>query len=155
LKIINGTIQQAVSDISGLIVMLLFLTMFSAAAVKVTSRFTGVLKTIIPHSPWVLAIAFGILAPLALFRGPLMVWGAGSATAAIIAATGFFNQYFAFAVILIPGVSIAISTCITQSWNLWIVEHYHLEVKQFLKTGVPFGWIASILNLLLAAFMFN
>lgn len=155
MKIINDTIKQAITDISGLIIMLLFLTMFSAAAVKNTARFSGILQAIVPHNPWVLAIAFGILAPLALFRGPLMVWGAGSATAAVLAATGFFNQYFAFAVILVPGVSIAISTCITQSWNLWIVENYQLEVKQFLKTGVPFGWISSILNLLLAAAMFN
>lgn len=155
LEVINRTIEKAISDISGLIIMLLFLTMFSAAAVKNTARFSGILQAIVPHSPWVLAIAFGILAPLALFRGPLMVWGAGSATAAVLAATGFFNQYFAFAAILVPGVSIAISTCITQSWNLWIVNNYKLEVKQFLKTGVPFGWLASILNLLLAAAMFG
>jgi len=155
LKIINDTIQKAVSDISGLIVMLLFLTMFSAAAVKNTARFSNNLQAIVPHSPMVLAIAFGILAPLALFRGPLMVWGAGSATAAVLAATGFFNQYFAFAAILVPGVSIAISTCITQSWNLWVVEHVKLDVKKFLMTGVPYGWLASIINLLLAAVMFN
>lgn len=155
LELINKTISQAISDISGLIIMLLFLTMFSAAAVKDTARFSGILQSIVPHSPLVLAIAFGVLAPLALFRGPLMVWGAGSATAAVLAATGFFNQYFAFAAILVPGVSIAISTCITQSWNLWVVEHEKLDVKKFLITGVPFGWITSILNLLLAAVMFK
>lgn len=155
MELINKTIHQAISDISGLIIMLLFLTMFSAAAVKVTGRFNDILQSIVPHSPIVLAIAFAILAPLALFRGPLMVWGAGSATAAVLAATGFFNQYFAFAVILVPGVSIAISTCITQSWNLWVVEHEKLDVKQFLMTGVPFGWITSVLNLLLATIMFK
>lgn len=155
LSMINKTITTAISDISGLIVMLLFLTMFSAAAVKNTARFSGILQSIIPHSPWILAIVFGVLAPLALFRGPLMVWGAGSATAAVLAATGFFNPYFAFAAILVPGVSIAISTCITQSWNLWAVEHEKLDVKEFLFTGVPYGWLTSIINLLVAAAMFK
>ncbi|MBZ2201796.1 MAG: gluconate:proton symporter [Lentilactobacillus hilgardii] len=155
LSMINQTVSKAISDISGLIVMLLFLTMFSAAAVKNTARFGTILKSIVPHDPFILAIAFGVLAPLALFRGPLMVWGAGSATAAVLAATGFFNQYFAFCAIIVPAVSIAISTCITQSWNLWVVEHTELNVKDFLKTGVPYGWLTSIINLLLAAMMFH
>lgn len=155
MKFINDTIQKSVSDIATLIIMLLFLAMFSAVAVKVTGQFNGVLTKIIPTNPWVLAIAFGILSPLALFRGPLMVWGAGSATAAVLAATGFFNQYFAFAMVIVPSVSMAVSTCITQSWNLWVVQDTKLPVKTFLKTGVPFGWITCILNCILGAIMFG
>lgn len=155
LKIINDTISKAITDISGLIIMLLFLTMFSAAAVKITARFSSLLTGIVPHSPLVIALIFGICAPLALFRGPLMFSGAGAATAAVLAGTGFFNQYFGFAIILVPTVSIAISTCITQSWNLWVVEHEKLDVKQSLWTGVPFGWVTSIINLLLAVVMFK
>jgi len=92
LDFVNTTIKKSISDISTLIVMLMFLAMFSAVAVKVTGRFNNVLTAIIPQDPWVLALTIGILSPLALFRGPLMVWGAGSATAAVLAATGFFNQ---------------------------------------------------------------
>ena len=97
LKIINDTISKAITDISGLIIMLLFLTMFSAAAVKITARFSSLLTGIVPHSPLVIALIFGICAPLALFRGPLMFSGAGAATAAVLAGTGFFNQYFGVA----------------------------------------------------------
>lgn len=155
LDFVNTTIKKSISDISTLIVMLMFLAMFSAVAVKVTGRFNDVLTAIIPQDPWVLALTIGILSPLALFRGPLMVWGAGSATAAVLAATGFFNQYFAFAMIIIPSVSMAVSACITQSWNLWAVQETKLPVKTFLKTGVPFGWITCILNAILAVLMFK
>lgn len=155
LDFINQTIKQSVSDIATLIVMLMFLAMFSAVAVKVTGRFEDVLTAVVPHSPWLLAFAFGLLAPLALFRGPLMVWGAGSATAAVLAATGFFNPYFAFAMIIIPSVSMAVSTCITQSWNLWVVQETKLPVKTFLQTGVPFGWLTCLLNAALAVVMFG
>lgn len=152
---VNATIQKSISDIATLIIMLLFLAMFSATAVKITGQFNNVLTAIIPHNPWTLAIAFTILAPLALFRGPLMVWGAGSATAAVLAATHFFNPYFAFAMIIVPAVSMAVSTCITQSWNLWVVEETKLPVKTFLKTGVPFGWLTCALNSILAVIMFG
>lgn len=152
---VNQTIKQSVSDIATLIVMLMFLAMFSAVAVKVTGRFESVLTAVVPHSPWLLALVFGLLAPLALFRGPLMVWGAGSATAAVLAATGFFNPYFAFAMIIIPSVSMAVSTCITQSWNLWVVQETKLPVKTFLQTGVPFGWLTCLLNAALVVVMFG
>ncbi|EHN58363.1 hypothetical protein [Oenococcus kitaharae] len=155
LNLINKTISQSISDISGLLVMLFILTMFSAAAVKNTARFSSILQNIVPHSPWIIAIVFAILAPLALFRGPLMVWGAGSATAAVIAGTGFFNQYFAFALITVPAVSMAVSACVTQSWNLWAIEYTHLNPKKFLLTGVPWGWTICAANLLLAVIMFN
>jgi len=155
LNIINSSIKIAITDISGLIIMLLFLTMFSATAVKNAAKFSGVLNSIVPNSPTVLAIAIIILAPLALFRGPLMVWGSGSATVAVLAGTGIFNQYFAFALMLIPSVSIAISTCITQSWNLWLVEDSKIPVKKFLITGVPYGWLSAALNVILALYMFK
>lgn len=155
LAFVNETITTSVKDIAGLIIMLLFLAMFSATAVKVTARFSKTFATIIPRDPIMMALAFAILAPLALFRGPLMVWGAGSATAAVLAGTGFFNQYFAFALIIVPAVSMAVSCCITQSWNLWVVNHLHLDVKTFLKTGIPFGWLACALNLALAVVMLS
>lgn len=84
-----------------------------------------------------------------------MVWGAGSATAAVIAGTGFFNQYFGFALIIVPAVSMAVSACVTQSWNLWALEYTKLDPKKFLMTGVPWAWGTCALNLLLAVVMFN
>lgn len=153
LDFVNQTITTSIKDIAGLIIMLLFLAMFSATAVKVTARFSKLFSAIIPRDPVIIAIAFAILAPLALFHGPLMVWGAGSATAAVLAGTGFFNQYFAFALIIAPAVSMAVSCCITQSWNLWVVNHVHLDVKTFLKTGIPYGWLACALNFALAVMM--
>lgn len=155
LALINSTINKSISDISGLLMMLFILTMFSAAAVKNTERFSSILQSVIPHSPLIIAILFALLAPLALFRGPLMVWGAGSATAAVIASTGFYNQYFAFTLIIVPAVSMAVSACITQSWNLWALEYTKLDAKKFLYTGVPFAWVTCALNLLVAVVMFK
>jgi hypothetical protein len=44
----------------------------------------------------------------------------------------------------------AVSADITQSWNLWSVEYAKLDTKTFLLTGLPWAWIATILNLLAA-----
>lgn len=87
-----------------------------------------------------------IIAPLSYFRGPLMLYGAGAATAAIFTATGMFPAYFLYGLMVVPSM-MAISADITQSWNLWSVEYAKLETKTFLLTGLPWAWIATILNL--------
>ena len=71
IKFMNDTIQQAISDIAGLIMFLMSLTFFSGAASIDAERFRPMISAILPHSTLVICIAFGILAPLALFRGPL------------------------------------------------------------------------------------
>ncbi len=90
-----------------------------------------------------------VIAPLSYFRGPLMLYGAGAATAAIFTATGLFPPYFLYGLLVVPTM-MAVSADITQSWNLWSVEYAKLDTKTFLLTGLPWAWIATILNLLAA-----
>ncbi|OXT09995.1 gluconate:proton symporter, partial [Bacillus sp. OG2] len=73
---------------------------------------------ILPNSHLVLALMLGVLAPLALFRGPLHVWGAGAATAAVLSGTGLFSDAFLLPLLYVPSL-MAVSTDITQSWNVW------------------------------------
>ncbi|MCH4172689.1 MAG: gluconate:proton symporter [Lactobacillus sp.] len=142
----NSTAKTAIGDIAGLLIMLLILTMFQSAAVHTMGQFTNLFKSIIPNSHLVLIIMMMIIAPLSYFRGPLMLYGAGAATAAIFTATGMFPAYFLYGLMVVPSM-MAISADITQSWNLWSVEYAKLETKTFLLTGLPWAWIATILNL--------
>ncbi len=155
LEVINKTIKESVSDIAVLLIMLFALTMFSAAAALDAQKFTTILSAIIPHTTWVIGIAIALLAPLALFRGPLNVWGAGSATAAILAATHIFPAMFLFPLLYIPAISMAISTCPTQSWNLWSINYSKISIKTFLKTGFGWCWITVIINEIIAIVMFG
>ena len=83
----NETAKHAISDIAGLLIMLFVLTMFQSAAVHAMSGFTSVFQEVIPSSKLVLIIIVAIIAPLSYFRGPLMLYGAGAATAAILVGT--------------------------------------------------------------------
>lgn len=144
-EFINNTIQQAISDIAGLVMFLMALVMFSSAAVMNTERFQGIFAALIPSNTLILAIAIGILAPLALFRGPLHVWGAGAATAAVLAATGMFSPYFLLPLLYIPSI-MAVSGDITQSWNVWALEYTKVQAKEFYKYTIPVMWTVSIIN---------
>ncbi|MGQ2285796.1 gluconate:proton symporter [Leuconostoc suionicum] len=145
---INKTVSQAINDISGLIIFLMALVMFAGAATMNVPHFKGMIEVILPSSPLVLAIAIGILAPLALFRGPLHVWGAGAATAAVLAATGTFQPIFLLPLLYTASI-MAVSIDLTQSWNTWALTYSKLETKEYLKMGIPVMWAVSFVNELL------
>lgn len=148
----NETAKHAISDIAGLLIMLFVLTMFQAAAIHAMSGFTDFFQAVLPSSKLVLIIIVAIIAPLSYFRGPLMLYGAGAATAAILVGTGMFDQYFLYGLLVVPSM-MGISACITQSWNLWSVQYAELDTKTFLLTGLPWAWIATVLNLFAAYFL--
>lgn len=151
-KMMNETATHAISDISGLLIMLFVLTMFQSAAVHAMSGFTDVFQQIIPSSKVVMIIIIAILAPLSFFRGPLMLYGAGAATAAVLVGTGKFDQYFLYGLLVVPSM-MGVSACITQSWNLWAVQYARLDTKTFLSTGIPWAWGATVLNLIAALYL--
>ncbi|MCI1926066.1 MAG: gluconate:proton symporter [[Lactobacillus] timonensis] len=153
-KFMNDTISQAISDIAGLVMFLMALTFFSGAASIDAAKFRPIISAILPHNTLVLCLAFGILSPLALFRGPLQVWGAGAATAAVLAGTGLFSDVFMLP-LMYTATLFAISTDITQSWNVWGLDYMKVESKDFLKLGVPVMWIVCIINELLVYHFFG
>ncbi|WP_018142634.1 hypothetical protein [Alloscardovia criceti] len=142
-SILNSSAKTAIGDIGSLIIMLLVLRFFQHAAVTVMADFGPALTSIVPNNEMILAIAVCILAPLALFRGPLELYGAGSAVISILMGMGVFNAWFLFALLVVPSMT-CISACVTQSWNMWAVEYVGVQPQKFLKTGVPVYWIATV-----------
>ncbi|AUI72025.1 hypothetical protein COSHB9_04370 [Companilactobacillus alimentarius] len=142
---LNETIKHAISDIAGLVMFLMSLAMFTGAASLNASRFKPIFEAILPNSHLILAIGLGVLAPLALFRGPLHVWGAGAATAAVLSGTGLFTDPFLLPLLYVPTL-MAVSVDITQSWNVWGLDYMKVQSKDFLKYGIPAMWIVSIIN---------
>lgn len=144
------TLYDGVADSGLLIGMLYSVNIFQAAAKQVAPILQNLLGGIIPTSPFVLVLAFCILAPLALFRGPMMIWGSGIALCSILQAMGIFTEPFLFALFLIPPVAIVASACPTQSWTMWAISYAKLEPKQYIKTNLPWAWVILIMIELLA-----
>lgn len=154
LAFMNSTMKRAVADIADLIFFLLALSTFTAAAALNTGRFRTIFSAILPHNTLWLALGLGVLAPLALFRGPLHVWGAGAATAAVLTATHLFSQWFLLPVLYVPTL-LAVAIDVTQSWNIWALTYTKLDSRQFIKTGLPVVWVVAIINELIAWSMFG
>ena len=150
---IQKTLYDGIADSGLLIGMLYSVNIFQAAAKQVAPILQNMMGGIIPTSPTIILIAFCVLAPLALFRGPLMIWGSGIALVSILQAMGIFSENYLFALFLIPPVAIVASACPTQSWTMWGLSYSKLEPKQYIKTNLPWAWIILIIVEVLAAKM--
>jgi hypothetical protein len=147
---VQKTLYDGIADSGLLIGMLYSVNIFQGAAQQVSPILQHVLGGIIPTTPVVILIAFCVLAPLALFRGPLMIWGSGIALVSIFQAMGVFSEQFLFALFLIPPVAIVASSCPTQSWTMWGLSYAKLEPKQYIKTNLPWAWSILIIVELIA-----
>lgn len=154
-RTITRTFYEGVIDIAGLLGFLFVLPMFNKVSGIAAPFFEVILGNVLPKNTLLISLIFIIIAPLGLFRGPLTIFGAGSATVGVLSAIGTFSQKFLFPLMYIPTITMNLSACPTQSWNLWALNYSKVGVKDFLKTGVLWAWLISAVNIALAYFMFG
>lgn len=138
---VQKTLYDGIADSGLLIGMLYSVNIFQAAAKQVAPILSDLLGNFIPSSQIVILIVVCILAPFALFRGPLMIWGSGIALVSIFQAMGVFSEAYLFMLFLVPPVAIVASACPTQSWTMWGLSYTKVEPKQYIKTNLPWAWI--------------
>ncbi len=154
-RIITRTFFEGVVDVASLLGFLFILPMFNKISGVAAPFFEAILGPVLPSSTLMIAIIFMIAAPLGLFRGPLTIFGAGSATVGVLNAIGTFSQAFMFPLIYVPTITMNLSACPTQSWNLWSLNYTKVNVKEFLETGVIWSWIICVINIILVYIMFG
>lgn len=154
-RVITRTFYDGVVDVASLLGFLFILPMFNKVAGVAAPFFESIIGGIIPTSPLLLSLLFIVAAPLGLFRGPFTVFGAGSATIGILSSIGTFSPALLFPLMYIPTITMNLSACPTQSWNLWALNYSKVSVKEFLATGVPWAWLVSAINVGVAYVMFG
>lgn len=143
-RVLNKTFYDGVLDTAPLVGFMMVIPIFNAASAYVTPFFKALLGPIIPDSVLAICIAFALIAPLGLFRGPLTLAGSGAATLGILKSLGFSDMIL-FPLMYAPTVTMNISSCVTQSWIVWGINYTKLDTKDFLKSSIPIGWIICAL----------
>ncbi len=111
-----------------------------------------VMAAIVPETSWGYILLFGLAAPLALYRGPLNVWGMGYGLAAIFLASGM-QAGAVMGVMLAVGQVQGISDP-TNTHNVWLANEMGQDVQKVLWNTLPYTWILAILGLIVAAVRF-
>lgn len=154
INIVQKTFHDGVADVGLVLGFLLFLQMFTKAAGSVKVLLEPIINPVFSHmSTMTLFIAFGLLGFLALYRGPLTIWGAGTATFLIVASATNLPISVLYPLFYIPCCTINTNVCPTQSWNLWAIGYTGVNVKDFMKQTLPYALPCAFILELVAYFM--
>ena len=111
------------------------------------------LTAVIPTTRIPFILFFALLAPLALYRGPLNLFGMGSGICAIIVSAGILTPLQAM------GGFVAVERlqsvgCPTNSQNAWTCSYVGLDVNDVTKKLLPALWAMAALGAIVAGFSY-
>ncbi|SHL93723.1 citrate transporter [Hymenobacter psychrotolerans] len=110
------------------------------------------LAVVQPQHAWSYVLIFTLAAPLALYRGPLNVWGMGYGLAAVFLASGF-NPLAIMGLLMAVGPIQSISDP-TNTQNVWLANEMRVDVQKVLWNTLPYTWVLAFAGLALAALLF-
>jgi len=107
---------------------------------------------IIPENPISYILIFAAAAPLALYCGPLNVWGMGYGLAAVFLASGL-NPGAVMGLLIAVGQIQGISDP-TNTHNVWLANEMRVDVQKVLWNTITYTWIMAIVGLIISSIMF-
>ncbi len=152
--LVQKTFHDGVADVGLVLAFLMFLQMFCKVAGLVKGLLAPIIAPVLPSSMFMMFLLFGLFGILAMYRGPLTIWGAGTALFVIVAEATGWPLSVLYPLFYIPCCTINTNICPTQSWNMWAIGYTQVSVKDFMKTTLPFGLICAFILELVAYFMF-
>jgi hypothetical protein len=129
----------------------ILLTALRAAPVQ--GYLEPMIRHVVPNSRWGYLLLFSLAAPLALYRGPLNVWGMGLAVSATLLATSSLAPAAILGAILAAGALQSISDP-TNTANVWIAGFQGVTVNQILRATLPIVWLTAMIGVAIFGFRF-
>ncbi|MFN3134925.1 MAG: citrate transporter [Candidatus Kryptonium sp.] len=121
---------------------------------KVYAQLKPLFKAIVPSSPILYVAVFSLLSPLALYRGPLNVWGLGYGIATLISSpVGTLPPASVMGLLLSVGQIQGVCDP-TNTHNVWIANELKIDVNQILRKTFPYMWFLATIGLVISATMF-
>lgn len=154
LQVISASFVEGLKDVAGAMGLMIGIGILLNAvmAPQVATIIQPVIKMIIPTSPIAYVLIFTVLAPLALYRGPMNMWGLGSGIGAILVASGM-NPMAAMVALRVEGM--VQGTCDpTNTHNVWSADFTKTEVNDLTKGTILWTVAAVIVSLTIASFQF-
>ncbi|MBN2447005.1 MAG: citrate transporter, partial [Phycisphaerae bacterium] len=119
----------------------------------VQSAFRPLVSAVVPESRLGYIVLFSLAAPLALYRGPLNVWGMGLAVSATLLATTTLPPAAILCAILAAGMLQGVCDP-TNTANVWIAGYQGITVNQILRYTLLPIWAAAIVAVVIFGLRF-
>ncbi len=149
----SGAIVEGIKDIAGVIFLFIGIGMLvsSVTSPAVAVLLNPIINGLVPSGKMGVLIFFAALSPLALYRGPLNMFGMGAGVAALLVSLKILP------VAALAGAFIAVQyiqavSDPTNSQNVWTAEYSGEETASILKATLPYTWLMCVAMLLFTIF---
>lgn len=151
--IFSAAIIEGIKDVAGVIFLFVGIGMLVAAVMNpaVSGYLNPIIRSIVPSSPIGVLIFFAVLSPIALYRGPLNLFGMGSGIAVLLLSLDILPVMVVAGAFLAVGYIQVISDP-TNSHNVWISDYANVETGAVLRMTLPYTWAMCVLMLLYVVF---
>jgi hypothetical protein len=120
---------------------------------QVAATVGPLLEKVVPSGPVSFFLFFTILAPLALYRGPLNLFGLGSGVAGLMIGLGLLPATAVMSALLAVERMQAIADP-TNTHNVWLAGYADVDVNQITGKILPYVWLLVAAGVLVATIMF-
>lgn len=152
IQVVSGAVVEGIKDVAGVIGLMMGIGILLNG---VTSTYTAALmqpliQEVLPTSAVTYVILFAVLSPLALYRGPLNMYGLGSGLANILLAAGTMSP----AAVGMALRSTSIVQCIsdpTNTQNVITADYAKVDVNEILKSTLPYTMVIALITLIYTA----
>ncbi|OGM04488.1 MAG: hypothetical protein A2008_08180 [Candidatus Wallbacteria bacterium GWC2_49_35] len=152
-NLFSGSIVEGIQDIAGVIFLFIGIGMLvsSVTSPAVAVLLNPVINGLVPSGKMGFLIFFAALSPLALYRGPLNMFGMGAGVAALLMSLKILP------VAALAGAFVAVQyvqavSDPTNSQNVWTAEYSGEETSSILKATLPYTWLMCVAMLILTIF---
>lgn len=111
------------------------------------------LLAVVPSNRIGYILFFSLLAPLALYRGPMNLFGLGSGIAALVIGLGTLSPLAVMAAFL---AAERIQGCgdPTNTQNVWTANFCEVDVNSVTKKLLPYLWVIAVVGVVLGAMLY-
>lgn len=143
-QILSSATIEGIKDVAGVIALMIGIGILlnGVAADATTTLMQPFISMILPANPIIYVILFTVLSPLALYRGPLNMYGLGSGLANVFLAAGTLSPVAVGMALRSTSVVQCISDP-TNTQNVIVADYAKVDVNDILKSTLPYTMIMA------------
>ncbi|MFK4566939.1 citrate transporter [Enterococcus sp. UD-01] len=152
IHVVSSAFVEGIQDVAGAAGLMIGIGMLLNAVMstEVSAILQPAISMMIPHNQLTFILVFGLLSPLAIYRGPLNVWGLGSGIISLLVAGGM-NPVAAMVALRLDSNVQAVCDP-TNSHNVWVSDFTKTDVNEVLKKTIVWITLSTVVGLFISSF---
>lgn len=151
-NLLTSSIIEGIKDVAPALGLMIGIGMLLLAVMDKTTAalISPIISKILPTSKIGYVLFFVILSPLALYRGPLNLWGLGSGVAALMISAGILPPQAIMGALIATGNIQGVCDP-TNTHNVWTAYFTNTDTTTILKKTLPYMLIVVLLDIIYVA----